>query len=259
MPSNDVAGDRVVVENAPGSDPEEQEAKAQHLYRVCFLVCFASLVLQIVSACLKDTDGGSASLLFGTKLVSEAQVAQAYSQWSVCQSVKGRLNNSKQSVCFEPKFPDCAALQNRVYVVQASGVISIISTGMAGVLIIPGRATLKPCLNYTIIVLTFIAMVFTVILWSVVCNMYYNRDFLCSGQNAIIDVPNNEIKFGAAFIVIVVAFCLLIIQLVLLCKIVSTIPSKAAESGLRDRSTTDGQSTEPIEPTRTYSFRSGQT
>jgi len=258
MPSNDVASDRIVVENAPGSDPEEQEAKAQHLYRVCFLVCLASLVLQIVSACLKDTDGGSASLLFGTKLVSEAQVAQAYSQWSVCQSIKGRLNSSKQSVCFEPKFPECAALQNRVHVVQASGVISIISTGMAGVLIIPGRATLKPCLNYTIIVLTFIAMSFTLILWSVVCNMYYKRD-LCSGQNDIIDVPNNEIKFGAAFIVIVVAFCLLVIQLVLLCKIVyTTIPSKAAESGLPDRST-NGQSTEPIEPTRTYSFRSGQT
>ena len=226
MSSTDAAAapavDAPVVAAAAPLTPEQITSKAKILYIVAAVLCLTAVVIQIVAASTKD---GEVALLYGTQVITEgrvpddltSRVGRSYGAWETCQNVQGRLVNTKTG-CMASESKDCTSLQQRIVLVQASGVIGVIFSGLAFVPILlgalGGSVTTNVLANQAVLAFSFIAMAFNLVLWSVVANMKYSTDYLCNGT-MVLTVKDKELFFGSSFALVVAAWILLLIQFVL--------------------------------------------
>ena len=232
--------------------PEQITTKAKTLYIVATILCLTAIVIQIVAMSTKD---GETALLFGSKILTEgkgvdvvsSRVERSYGAWQTCQDVRGKLANTKTG-CTASKSPDCTSVQQRITLVQASGVIGVIFSGLAFVPILlgalGGNVTLNVLVNQVIIAFSFIAMTFNLVLWSVVANLAYSTKYLCDGT-MVIDTKDNEVFFGASFALVVAAWILLLIQAVLAIVVGQTIAPVVKPAP----ATAEAPSTSSTEPT----------
>eukprot|EP00760_Papus_ankaliazontas_P010971 PhM_4_TR14609/c0_g1_i1/m.31530 len=234
----DVPADKVQRDEKLGS-------VARLIWTFGFLLCTAAVVLQIIAM---STD----SFITGDKRVTEmgtagaitSRVERRYGAWETCQTVNGFELPTTKTRCWDSESKNCAELDDRITLVQATGIIGVVFTGLSWVLQFVGvlGASTSPKQAMSSIVLVTIPVIFVLICWAVVANLRFNRD-LCDDKYPIIDV--DDYNFGYSFVCLVVAWCLLVVQMIVQFVLYAKV-NKFETNGEQVEDNQEMSSTEPV-------------